>query len=290
MASGPYLPPEGPGPSSTGRRGRDGVIQLSGPGAETLSSVAPAPVVSVVWATVNERANLPELVGRTLALSLPPFEVVVVDDGSTDGTREYLTGLAASDPRFRPIFHDGKQTTLRAQCQGIAASSGRFLLVMDADLQHPPESIPALVRALEGGAALAVASRYADGGSPGPRSLTRAAISRTAEGIAWLALPEARHVSDPISGFFGFRREVFRPLDPAYRGYKLLLFLLVMNGSRPVGEVGFQFAPRGGGQSKLTQGFGFIRVFLRELALARRFRRSLRRAMPPAPAPGPTSP
>ncbi len=235
-------------------------------------------MVSVVWATVNERANLPELVGRLRALSLPPWEVVVVDDGSTDGTREYLTELAGSDPRFHTIFHDGKQTTLRAQCQGIGASSGRFLVIMDADLQHPPESIPALVAALDGGAALAVGSRYAAGGSPGPRPMVRAFISRTAEMVAWLRLPEARRVSDPVSGFFAFRREVFQPLDPTYRGYKLLLFLLVMNGARPVGEVGFAFAPRTGGESKLTQGLGFVRVFLRELALARRFRRSLRRA------------
>lgn len=262
---------------------------MGGAGADTVSHRGPPPVVSIIWATVNERANLPELVGRLSALPLPPFEVVVVDDGSTDGTREYLTGLAASDPRFRPIFHEGKQTTLRAQCQGIAASSGGFLVVMDADLQHPPETIPALLRALEGGAALAVASRYADGGSPGPRSVVRALISRTAEGIAWLLLPEARRLSDPISGFFAFRREVFRPLDPTYRGYKLLLFLLVMNGVRPVGEIGFPFSPRGGGESKLTQGFGFIRVFLRELALARRFRRGLRRAAA-SRSPGPPAP
>ncbi len=256
---------------------------MSGSGSEAPTTGPHRPVVTVIWATINERANLPSLVSRLQAAHLPDFEVVVVDDGSNDGTREYLTELAASDLRFRPVFHDGKQTTLRAQCQGIGAASGEFLVIMDADLQHPPETIPAIVRALTEGASLVVASRYADQGSPGPRTVVRALISRTAERIAWLALPEARRVSDPISGFFGFRREVFLPLDPTYRGYKLLLFLLVMNGNRPVREVGFQFAPRAGGESKLTQGLGFIRVFLRELRLARRFRRSLRRSASMAP-------
>ena len=240
----------------------------------------------MILATINERASLPELALRICAQRLPPFEVVVVDDGSTDGSREYLTALAASDPRFRPIFHDGKQTTLRAQCQGIEAASGEFVVIMDADLQHPPETLPALLDPLLGGGTLVVASRYVSPGSPGPRTAARALISRIAETTARLALPEARRVSDPISGFFAFRRTILLPLDPGYRGYKLLLFLLVMNNGRPVREVGFRFGPRVGGESKLTQGVGFIRIFLRELRLARRYRRSLPRPPPAGRDPG----
>jgi dolichol-phosphate mannosyltransferase len=243
-------------------------------GARPEASAAP-PTVSVVLATLNERANLPELFERLLRQPLPPFEVIVVDDGSTDGTREYVTELAQRDPRFRTVFHDGKQTTVRAQGQGISVARGELLVIMDADLQHPPETLPSLVGALQGGAYLAVASRYAAGGSPGPRTFGRAAISRGAEWIARRLLPEARRVSDPVSGFFAFRREVYRPLDPEDRGYKLLLFLLVMNGGRPVREVGFRFAPRHEGSSKVTQSWAFVRVFLAELRLARAFRRKL---------------
>jgi dolichol-phosphate mannosyltransferase len=228
------------------------------------------PLVSVILATFNERENLPQLLDRLWALPLPAFEVVVVDDGSTDGTREFLSGAARSEPRLRLIWHDGKQTTLRAQCQGIAGSVGRFVVVMDADLQHPPEVLPAMVKALADGSALVVGSRYARGGSAGPRDAVRAMISRGAEWTAKLFLPEARSVSDPVSGFFAFRRELFRPLPPDWRGYKLLLFLLVMARGERIAEVAFRFEPRGSGASKVTQNSRFIRFFLTELLLAKR--------------------
>ncbi|MGA9840267.1 MAG: glycosyltransferase [Thermoplasmata archaeon] len=235
------------------------------------------PAVSVVLATLNERENLPELLARVLRQPLPSFEVIVVDDGSTDGSREYVSELSQRDPRVRTIFHDGKQTTLGAQCQGIASIRGEFVIIMDADLQHPPEKIPGMVHELEAGAGLVVASRYAPGGSPGRRTVARALISRGAEALAKLLLREARRVSDPVSGFFGFRREIFVPLDPRYRGYKLLLFVLAMNRGHPFAEVGFRFEPRTRGRSKVTQTAAFVRLFLVETMLARRLERSLRR-------------
>jgi len=246
----------------------------------------PSPTVSVVLATYNERQNLPELLDRIRHLDLPPSEIVVVDDGSTDGTREYVRDQARLDARVRPIFHDGRQTTLGAQCQGILATRGPLVVVMDSDLQHPPELLVPMVHALEDGAALVVASRYTEGGTPGPRSPLRAIISRGAEWAAKILLPEARRVTDPVSGFFAFRREVFRSLAPHYRGYKLLLFLLVMTRNAEVREVGFRFEPRASGSSKVAQGLTFVRVFLVELILARRLRRRLREA-DPAPL-GPT--
>jgi dolichol-phosphate mannosyltransferase len=247
------------------------------------------PFASVVLATLNERGNLPELLDRIRRQTLPPFEVIVVDDGSTDGTREYLAELAAHDPRIRPIFHDGRQTTLTAQRQGIEAAHGESVVVMDADLQHPPERIPEMLREIGSGADLVVASRYAAGGTPGPRTIFRTTISRGAEAITRLVLPEARGVSDPVSGYFAFRREIFVPLDPRYRGYKLLLFVLAMNRGRPVAEVGFRFEPRTRGASKVTQTFAFVRVFLVELVLAQRLSRALRTSPPRgSPRPDPT--
>jgi len=247
------------------------------------------PTVSIVLATLNERGNLPDLLERTFRLALPSFEVIIVDDGSTDGTREFITEWRQRESRLRAIFHDGKQTTLRAQCQGIEAAQGALVIVMDADLQHPPERIPDMVRELESGAGLVVASRYAPGGSPGARTVYRRILSRTAEGIARSLLRDARRVSDPVSGYFGFRREIYRPLDPRYRGYKLLLFVLVMNRDRRFAEVGFRFEPRTRGGSKVTQTFGFVRVFLIETVLARRLQRALsERSVTLRPIPGPS--
>jgi dolichol-phosphate mannosyltransferase len=234
-----------------------------------------APAFSVILATLNERDNLPLVLDRIFRLPRPDLEVIVVDDGSTDGTRELVRERQKGESRLRMITHEGKQTTLRAQCQGIDASQSPLVVIMDADLQHPPEQIPELVAALEHGASLAVASRYAVGGSPGKRTFRRWALSRGAEWIARRRLPEARSVSDPVSGYFAFRREIFVPLDPEYRGYKLLLFVLVMNRGRPVAEVGYRFEPRASGASKATQGLRFIPLFLRETRLAQRLRGTL---------------
>ena len=238
----------------------------------------PAPSVSIVLATLNERPSLPELFERLERLGLPSWEVVVVDDGSTDGTRELVAERAARDPQYRLVVHDGKQTTVRAQGQGIVAARGRWIVVMDSDLQHPPEMIPEMVRSLEAGAGLVVASRYLPGGSVGPRSPFRAALSRGAEYVAKLLLRDARRVTDPVSGFFAFRREIYEPLPPGYRGYKLLLFVLVMARGRPVTEVPLRFEPRTEGASKVVSGLGFVRVYLQELLLARRLQ--YRRAHP----------
>ncbi len=244
------------------------------------------PKVSIVLATFNERANLPVLLDGLRAQELPSFEVIIVDDGSTDGTREVLSAAARSDPRLRPVYHDGKQTTLRAQCQGISTAQGAYVVVMDADLQHPPSLVPAMVRELERGSALVVASRYAPGGAAGPRTISRWLISRGAEWAARLLLPPSRRVSDPVSGYFAFRREIWVPLDPLYRGYKLLLFVLVMAEGKRVTEVGFRFEPRASGTSKVTEGLGFVRIFVSELSLARRLR-SLLRSRPASRVPVP---
>jgi dolichol-phosphate mannosyltransferase len=233
------------------------------------------PRVSIVLATLNERENLPNVLERVRRQPLGAYEVLVADDGSRDGTREFVMGEARSDARVVPVFHDGKQTTLQAQAQAIARARGAFVAVMDADRQHPPELLAEMIRALEDGAGLVVASRYVAGGSPGPRSAMRAVISRSAALVAKLLVPEARGVSDPVSGFFAFRRELFRELDPRYRGYKLLLFVLVMNRGRRCAEVGFRFEPRTRGASKVTETFDFVRVFLVESILARRLSSSL---------------
>jgi len=242
------------------------------PGADPAPRVEP-PRLSLVLATLNEAENLPRLVTAIDALSLPPLEMIFIDDGSTDGSRQFLDALASKDPRVRRIYHDGKQTTVRAQAQGILASQGEYLVVMDSDLQHPVSALPNLVRSLENGAALVVATRYRLGGSTGERSIGRALISRGAGTMAKLLLRDARRVSDPVSGYFGFRRDCYRPLDPELRGYKLLLFLLVMARGRPIAEVGYRFEPRASGTSKLTQGVAFLRIFLRELVVARRYAR-----------------
>jgi dolichol-phosphate mannosyltransferase len=256
---------------------------MAGDGSATGDSVAPT--LSIVLAVLNERPSLPELFARLRATDLPPWEAIVVDDGSTDGSREFVRSLADGDRRVRLIEHDGRQTTLAAQCSAVEAARGRYVAVMDADLQHPPELLRPLVRQLEQGAALAVASRYLPGGTPGPRPPLRAVISRGAEWTAKLFLAPARRLTDPVSGYFAFRRSAFVPLPAGQRGYKLLLFLLVMTRRLEVREVAFRFEPRTEGASKVTSGLAFVRLFLVEVILARRLARTLARPSPEPPVP-----
>ena len=239
----------------------------------------PSPVLSVILATLNERENLPDLIRQVAAQELPPFEIVVVDDGSTDGTREYLLNAATTDRRIRPIFNDGPQTLTPALCQGIEGSRGRFIVVMDADLQHPPREVPRLVAELVDGASVVVATRYATGGTAGGRPPQRAILSRGAELIARLALKSARSSSDPMSGFFGFRREIYQSIGTPRPGYKLLLYVLAMVDGQRVAEVPYAFSSRKGGESKIAHGFEFIWIFLAEVMSARRLQGYLRAEM-----------
>ncbi len=245
---------------------------MTKPDPTAVPADAPAPELSIVLATLNERRNLPEVLDRIRRQPLPVYEVLVVDDGSRDGTREYVREVAATDPRLRLLCHEGKQTTLRAQCQGIEAARGKYVVVMDSDLQHPPELLLPMLQSLRGGSALVIASRYVGGGSAGPRTAFRWTVSRGAEWLARLLLASTRGVRDPISGFFAFRRDVWVPLHPLYRGYKLLIFVLVMAEGDRVTEVGYQFTPRVEGASKVASGLAFIRIFAIELLLARRMR------------------
>jgi glycosyltransferase involved in cell wall biosynthesis len=253
----------------------------SGSVVEVPTGSAPAPPayprVSVILATYNERANLEPLISAIGRLGLPDVEFVVVDDGSTDGTREFLRDRQAHDARMKVLLHNGRQTLTKAQCEGIQRATGGYVVVMDADLQHPPEVIPELLRALDRGATLAVASRYLPGGSTGDRTAYRGLLSRGAEAVAKVVVPETRRIRDPLSGFFAFRRDVFVPLTPGVRGYKLLLFVLVMARRGPVVEVPYHFGSRSFGVSKITEGFGFVRIFLTETILVRRLAQTLAR-------------
>lgn len=246
------------------------------------SSPLGSPDVSIILASLNERENLPRLIEMIRGLNIGTYELLVVDDGSTDGTRQFVLSMARGDPRIRPIFNDSRQTLTIAHLQGILASRGRYVIVMDSDLQHPPEAVPRLLRRLQDGADLVVGSRYLPGGSVGSRTAFRGLMSRVASRLARSVLTETRAVSDPISGFFGFRRAVFRPFDVRYRGYETILFMLVMCEGRPIAEIGYEFQSRSSGDSKITQDFGFIPMFLRQLMLAYRFRLTLRRGRPAA--------
>ncbi len=214
----------------------------------------PGVEVSVVIPTYNERGNLPELVSRIDAAmreSGIPYEVIVVDDSSPDGTAAEAYRLSMEYP-LKVVIREGKLGLSSAVLEGVRYAEGEYVVVMDADLQHPPEVIPKLLtRALREGCDIVVASRYVKGGSVGEWSFVRKAVSKGATYIARALLPQSRWVRDPMSGFFLFRKEVIEGVKLNPRGFKILLEVLVRGRYRKVCEEPFKFGVRAHGESKL---------------------------------------
>jgi dolichol-phosphate mannosyltransferase len=150
------------------------------------------------------------------------------------------------------VVRKDKKGLASAVTDGFGMVATDTIVVMDADLQHPPEVIPSLIKAIRDGADIAIASRYVPGGGTAGWSRTRKIISSGAITLAHVLLPGSRRVKDPMSGFFAFKRSVISGvrLDPV--GYKILLELLVVGKASRVAEVPFMFQLREKGESKLN--------------------------------------
>ncbi|MFP3177440.1 MAG: glycosyltransferase family 2 protein [Thermocladium sp.] len=207
--------------------------------------------VSVVLPTLNEAGNISLLFERLVKALGNGFEAVLVDDGSTDGTVEEARQAARRLGFKLNVIERGRRLGLSsAVVEGIKAASHDVVVVMDADLQHPPEVVPLLVEAVKAGYAVAVASRYVEGGRVVDWPLIRRVISRGATLLAHLLLPPTRGVRDPMSGFFAVRRSLLINCLRARGEYKVLLDVLTCVGG-PVKEVPYVFGQRARGVSKL---------------------------------------
>jgi dolichol-phosphate mannosyltransferase len=232
-----------------------------------MLSAMPEPVLlSVVVPTRNEAGNVAPLVDRLLrALEGVAAEICFVDD-SDDDTPALLERLEREHPgRVRCLFRQGAERAgglSTAVVAGLRLASGRWVCVMDADLQHPPETIPPMLAQAERGADLVVASRYVAGGSSGGlEGSTRRMVSRGATRVARLLFSEARQTADPLSGFFLCRRALLDGIEFRPVGFKILLELLVCVPGITVRDVPLQFQPREAGASKASvrQGLLYLR-------------------------------
>jgi dolichol-phosphate mannosyltransferase len=206
---------------------------------------------SLVLPTYNERETLPALIAALGPLAAPlDLEVVVVDDASPDGTAEVASRLAAEGPvALRLVGRPGKGGLASAVLAGAAASSGRIIAVMDSDGSHPAGTLAALVSALEDGADVAVASRYAGGRIDGwPLWRRAASLAATAAARVLFRL----RIRDPLSGYFAARREVFARRAYWGIGFKILLEILARNPELTVREIPYAFTDRDVGRSKLS--------------------------------------
>ncbi len=225
----------------------------SRPGAEETAAGVD---VAVVVPTFNEAGNILVLLGRLHAVldGQRRWEMIVVDDDSRDGTAGIVDRAAQSGEPVRCLRRIGRRGLSTAVIEGCLATSAPKIVVMDADLQHDEEAIPAMLdRLADPGCDLVVATRYAAGGSTGDWTRGREVTSRVATWLARLATPTV--ISDPMSGFFAIRRSVFLEAAPRLSGagFKVLLDIAA-SSPRPlrVAEVPYVFRQRTSGASKLN--------------------------------------
>ena len=209
------------------------------------------PLVQIIIPTHNEKGNIPVLFRRIQdSLKGSDYGTMVVDDSSPDGTAQEVLRHSEGIP-VRLIVRQKRTGLASAVAEGLSASDAEILVVMDADLQHPPEKIPELVEEIKKGADIVIASRKIEGGSMGGLSHVRRLISWGADSLARALFDELEGIGDIESGSFALRKRVVEGVELRPVGYKILLEILVLGEYDTVKEVGYQFASRTAGESKL---------------------------------------
>ena len=207
-------------------------------------------LTAIIVPTLDEVENIVPLVEQIEQTRAPFSEIIFVDDGSTDGTREKVRELTPAR-RVRLIERNGAERGLAgAIIAGANTSSADFFVVMDADLSHPPEEIPALLQPiLANEADLVVGSRYIPGGATPGWPTCRRLLSRVASGLAY----PLTGVHDAMGGFFAIRRECLLRFANEAAGFKIV-FETIVRGRRTlrVREVPIVFRNRRRGASKMS--------------------------------------
>ncbi len=226
-----------------------------GSGTQAASSEAAAGVeLSVVIPTYNERENITPLI-RLLESALPgiAWEAIFVDDDSPDNTSELIREIGRVKPNIRCLQRINRRGLSTAVTEGILSSGAPFVAVMDADLQHDERLLPNMLETLKSHEFdLVVGSRFVEGGGAGGFSLRRLSMTRLAAKVSRLVTKA--QLSDPMSGFFMIRRDVFYRVarDLSGQGFKILLDVFASSKeSLRFKELPYEFKNRLHGKSKL---------------------------------------
>jgi dolichol-phosphate mannosyltransferase len=213
--------------------------------------------LSLILPTYNEAKNIIAIVEQLIPVldSVPnlQYEIIVVDDDSPDRTWEKALELTERFPQVRVVRRKGERGLSTAVIRGWQVAHGKILGVMDADLQHPPEVAAKVAQEMLRGADLCIASRHLEGGGVSDWSLSRRIISRGAQLIGFMLLPEViGRITDPMSGFFMIRRTCLQGRTLSPLGYKILVEVLGRGQVGWISEVPYTFRERVEGSSKLT--------------------------------------
>lgn len=218
--------------------------------------------ISVIIPTLNEAENIEAIITRVLAVTTSvDVEIIVVDDNSKDGTQQKVQALAQTSPVRLLERKNPEHGLTGAVLAGARAASSEVVVVMDADLSHPPERILDLSTPIvEGHLDMVIGSRYAPGGTTPGWPATRRWMSRAASALAW----PLTDVHDALGGFFAVRRALLTEIPPDAAGFKIALELLARGGDDlRVSEVPIVFVDRAYGQSKM--GSKVILTYLKRL-------------------------
>ncbi|KAJ7070120.1 nucleotide-diphospho-sugar transferase [Mycena amicta] len=209
---------------------------------------------TVVIPSYHEAGNIPALVTRIFkAVEAPDAtEVVIVDDNSRDGTQEAVERLRGEGYNVVLVTRTDESGLSSAVLRGFKEARGDKFVVMDADLQHPPESVPDFFKALGTRTPFVMGTRYGPGGAV---DKDWPFLRRLMSGVARSLARPLTSTSDPMSGFFGLTKDLYAQstlVNPV--GFKIALELLLKTRvpDSHVGEVSYAFAKRTVGSSKLS--------------------------------------
>ncbi len=247
-----------------------GSLKISSVEDTSINSQEQSIKLSLIIPTYNEGENIPyliQLLSQLLDKEIPQqYELIIVDDNSPDKTWEIALDLMPNYPQLRVMRRTEEKGLSTAVIRGWQVAKGQIIGVIDADLQHPPETLLNLWAEIEKGADLAVASRHVEGGGVSDWSGIRRFLSRGAQTLGLIVLPSViGKVSDPMSGYFLVRRRCLSGCTLSPLGYKILIEVIGRGKIGWIGEVGYVFQERQEGESKVTkkQYIDYIRHLIR---------------------------
>ena len=229
-------------------------------------------MISIIVPTYNEKDNvkpLADLIGHAIG-TITEYEILYVDD-STDETPEVLAELSEQDSHVRYIHREGEKGLAAAVLLGFDEANGDILTVIDADLQHPPELLARMYEEIEKGADIVLPSRYIADGEKEGLNFIRSFVSISAKKVAQALLPPIKKISDPLGGYFMFRKSVVKGIELDPIGWKILLEILTLGTYERVVEIPYKFQKRNAGESKLN--FKVSMDYFRHVLLLRKRRK-----------------
>ncbi len=230
------------------------VLTLAGAVVESLDECIEKPVLSIIVPTYNESQNIPELFKRIESVFNGfPFEIIVVDDNSPDGTADLAESLNLKYGNVSVCRRSGKLGLSSAVLHGFDNARGNILAVIDADLQHPPEILSRIYDEISNGNDLVIASRYVKGGGIENWKFSRKMFSRGAILLAHMLLPRSRKIKDIMSGCFMVRKEILNKARLNPLGFKILLEIISKCNFGKVTEIPYVFTNRINGRSNLNR-------------------------------------